>query len=153
MTKFLRAGREEREQCINGPRYSACWDPDEQPRLYDRTVDPDRQRDLAAQRPAVIEELMQVGARWPWDKAHPIAVRTPRYKLVAHPDPQGAYRFELYDLRADATEEADVSAAQPVVAEALRDELMAWFDDAPPVQHKQLDSDELDQLRALGYME
>ena len=58
------------------------------------------------------------------------AIRTERWKLLYRPT-RGGVRWSLYDLAADPDERADVLAAHPTVAAALKRKLQRWMLDDP----------------------
>ena len=73
-------------------------------------------------------------APWPAPKNRPFhwvawAVVHDRWKLVASRD---LSHVELYDLRADPLEQADLAARQAEVVATLRDQLAAWQQTLPP---------------------
>lgn len=153
LSNYPLSGRKEAVQCVNGPRYSACWEPDEPVELYDRRNDPEREEDLAEEAPGVVERLAEAKQHLSWDTAYPIAVRTPRFKLVAFPELTGERRYELFDLQADPDETDDVLAEHPEVAGFLRAKLDGWFENAAETQSQELSDEMAGQLRALGYID
>jgi arylsulfatase A-like enzyme len=69
--------------------------------------------------------------RWeaPSTDAKVRAVRTPRYKLVRQPAPDGLH-YRLFDVIADPEQRNDVAAEHPDVVAELRAELEAWISDS-----------------------
>lgn len=153
MYRYPVSGCEEGTRCVNGPRYSACEEEGEPAHLYLRKADPERERDLAGQKPEKLEEILEAGENVRWDSQFPIGVRTPSFKLVAYPTLSGTRRQELYDLATDASERVDVSGRFPEKFEALSGKLHDWFDRGEAQGPRQLTEDELIQMRALGYIE
>ena len=83
------------------------------------------------------------------------------WKLIRHLEPlPGVAEFELYDHRSDPLDQVDVAADNPEVVERLANLMAAWrrqaaaerpADDAQAPQN--LSPEELERLRALGYVE
>lgn len=65
---------------------------------------------------------------WRWDKAG-AAIRMGRYKLVREQDSPNQ-DWQLFDLRTDSGESADLRAAKPELAEHLRAEYERWIAEA-----------------------
>jgi len=86
-------------------------------------------------------------------KVHKKAIVGTRYKLVRD-DPTG--RLELYDLETDPGETDDLSAREPERLEQLRDALETAVtfagQDAHEPQTTSLDEQEIERLKALGYV-
>ncbi|HHO53445.1 MAG TPA: hypothetical protein ENK18_21880 [Deltaproteobacteria bacterium] len=140
-----------RLSCVNGARYSLCRGAGGRQTLHDHSVDPDLREDLAAELPEVVATLEAAAAIWPPESARQRAARTERFKLVGTPQLQGGYSWALYDLAADPSESVDVSSDHPEVVAQLHEALAAW--DAPTPEALERDEDELQALRALGYVE
>ncbi|MBX2801076.1 MAG: sulfatase-like hydrolase/transferase [Myxococcales bacterium] len=139
-----------RHHCINGPRFSLCTDKKGKRRLYDHEVDPGQKTDVSAKHPEQIEALTKAAALWPPESARERTARTSRFKLVQKPRLQGGYTTMLFDLTAGETR--DVSAEHPEVVAELTAALEEWG--APtPVQAEERSEEELEALRALGYVE
>jgi choline-sulfatase len=80
--------------------------------------------------------------------------RTPHFKLVDRRMPDGTTRRELYDLANDPGETRDVSGEHPEVTLRLARELDAWSEDVPYFDETaDLDRDQRERLRALGYLD
>lgn len=82
-------------------------------------------------------------------------VRTRRWKLVAYPGVESDY-YELYDLDADPLEKIDVSEEFPDVTLRMRDALENWLRSGSEQEGEadlELSSEELEQMRALGYVD
>jgi arylsulfatase A-like enzyme/Tfp pilus assembly protein PilF len=78
-----------------------------------------------------------------------VAVQDDRYKLIRAP------RRELYDLRADPRETVDLSAREPLRAEALEralEGLVARVGAAATHKPAQMDTETAEKLEALGYV-
>ncbi len=72
---------------------------------------------------------------------------------MEHPSLSGGHRRELYDLAADPNETRDVSAAHPEVAARLASALERWTATLPPVRTPERTEQQLEALRALGYID
>lgn len=80
--------------------------------------------------------------------------RTPRFKLVDRRAPDGGRVRVLFDLTADPGETHDVSAAHPEVVHDLGAQLDAWSAQVPGFDETaDLDDDQRERLRALGYID
>jgi arylsulfatase A-like enzyme len=82
------------------------------------------------------------------------SVRRDNYKLTVFPKPDG-YELELYDLDLDPSESTNLMTELPAVARRMARELEEWFAgyadaDTAPLE---LDADDLESLRALGYID
>ena len=74
-------------------------------------------------------------------------------KLIAHRDGSA---FELYDLNADPGETADVTRQRRGDLQRMRSYLEAWQENlrpAPESELQELDSETLEGLKALGYID
>jgi arylsulfatase A-like enzyme len=82
------------------------------------------------------------------------AVRDARFKLI-HDSASG--RDELYDLVADPKEQSDLASAQPLRTAFYRQSLYAWLlaleRAAPSDEETRLTPQQLENLRALGYVQ
>ncbi len=81
-------------------------------------------------------------------------IRRGSHKLILTPLPDG-YDLQLYDLEADPGETTNLSRSQPDLARRLGWELEQWFSgyqeaDTSPLE---LDEEDLESLRALGYLD
>lgn len=80
-------------------------------------------------------------------------IRTPDWKLIFIPRPNGG-NYRLFDLRADPEETTDVAARHPDVVARLRVNLAhVRASERERAADRSLSSDEIDQLRELGYVE
>jgi arylsulfatase A-like enzyme len=149
---YLASGRAGGLQCVNGPRFSLCTEPKQEPRLYDHVADPFLERDVSAEFPDVREALAAVRGRWPPGAARERALRTEHHKLVARPRPQGGWAYSLYDLAVDPGETRDLAAEQPELAARMQRELEAAFAEVGAPADPELTPRELELLRALGYV-
>jgi arylsulfatase A-like enzyme len=79
------------------------------------------------------------------------AVRQGDWKLVVGP---GEGARELFDLTRDPGERDDQAASQPARAQELEDRIRAWLreDGRPDVDPGQVSQEDLERLRALGYV-
>ncbi len=116
----------------------------------------------ASERPAISEKarITDVGGPPPRDTAS-VAIVSGRWKLIHNTvRPPGRPEFELYEHSADLLDARDVAAAHPEVVARLAQELEAWKQ-AAEAQRLRPDSetaqtlrpDELERLRALGYVQ
>jgi len=86
------------------------------------------------------------------------SVRQGRYKLI-HESKHD--RYQLFDLESDPLEQVDVSREHPEVAKALTDRMRRRYEDSAGVAERaesgsshrvELDAEEIERLRALGYV-
>ncbi len=149
---YLHSGRAHKFSCLNARQYALCSQVGEEPKLYDHVADPDLEHDLSAELPAVVRRLSEARQLWPPEHARERTARTPRFKLVERPLLQGGHRRFLYDLQADPAAEHDVLGQHPEVARRLGTALDAWAVDLPMHQVPERDEEEIEALRALGYI-
>ena len=81
-------------------------------------------------------------------------IRRGDYKLILTPTPEGV-ELQLFDLGADPTETTNLAEALPDVVRQLGWELEKWFSgyegsDTSPLE---LDDEDMESLRALGYLD
>jgi len=80
------------------------------------------------------------------------SVRTPRWKLLVEADPLS---YVLHDLEPDPGETVDVAAREPERVAELRRALASWRATQKPIGEQTdvvLDAEEIEHLRALGYL-
>jgi arylsulfatase A-like enzyme len=115
------------------------------------------------ERPAMIEKAVTsepIGAPPPQD-TESYAIVSGGFKLIHNTKrPAGTREFELYDHAKDPLDAHDVAAEHPDVVERLARELEAWHAKAsaaklPPdaAATQQMSPEQLDRLRALGYVQ
>ncbi len=121
--------------------------------FFDRDNDPRMRTPLSSIPDAAKEALMAARKRWSPESTRLRAVRDTRYKLVAYPMLEGGYRYALYDLRADPTESRDVSEKHPRTFRRMRAALDDWGNTMPTFVARERSESELDELRALGYVQ
>jgi arylsulfatase A-like enzyme len=142
------------QNCVHGPRYSLCTRPKHGTGLYDRLADPDLTVDVSAAHPDDLAVLRAVRGRWQLGEARQRSARSSRFKLVDSPRLEGGYSRALYDLQNDPAESRNVIDVHPEIAAELSHELAAWSasipSHAPPPER---DEEQLEMLRALGYVE
>ena len=82
------------------------------------------------------------------------SIRKDNYKLILYPTP-GGYDLELFDLETDPAESANLAEELPEVAKGLAWRLEEWFSNYADADVMPLDLDEedLESLRALGYID
>lgn len=111
-----------------------------------------------AERPLFGEAAGAEGFPPPLDDIYPVyrSVRRGRYKLISKSLLGGS---ALYDLEADPGEQVDIREKAPELAERLEDLLVARHaaaaadgEDAEDEDAVELDPEELERLRALGYV-
>jgi arylsulfatase A-like enzyme len=150
----VRSGNQNRETCVNGPRFSLCesqrWPA---PRLFDHVADPERRNDLSRRYPDEVRRLADVAARWPVYETRQRTLRTPRFKLVERPRLEGGYAAALFDLRSDPGESRDVSAEHTAEVERFGEALQTWARGISASAQPALTPEELEQLQALGYID
>lgn len=111
-------------------------------------------------RPAVIEASGRVDPT-ATEKDEAVAIVVDGWKLVERPrGPGDPPAHELYDRRKDPLDRADVAAQHPDVITRLSRELEAWRRMATQARLKpdsaavgQMNADDLERLRALGYVQ
>jgi arylsulfatase A-like enzyme len=89
------------------------------------------------------------------EKGDQVALRTREFKMIYHIDES---RTELFSLQQDPGEQHDLAGAEPQLTAALRDRLIGWLEESEQqavVPHEEVsaDSEMLDRLKALGYVE
>ena len=78
------------------------------------------------------------------------AVRDGRHSLiVSYP----GETTELYDLEEDAVEQKNIAQSRPETVAVLREALDRWIEETPDTGASAIDSNRLEALRALGYVE
>ena len=121
--------------------------------FFDRDVDPLLQQPLAEVPDEVRAQLIDASRRWTPESTRLRAVRDVNYKLVAYPQLEGGYRYALYDLLDDPNETTDVKAKSPRVFKRMKKVLDDWEGDLPTFVARERSESELDELRALGYVQ
>lgn len=150
----VRSGRPRGHSCLNGERFSLCEKPGwDWPRLFDRVSDPELRHDISDTQRREKRRLMQARRLWPAGEARQRTARTTDYKLVEQPRWQGGYDRRLYDLRADPGETRDASHEHPEVAERLTRQLEAWTAQIILARQGSEPPEQLESLRALGYIQ
>jgi len=138
--------------CINDERYSVCVHRRKPPKFFDRIADPRLETELT-EIPEDAEQRLRVALqRWKPETARQRTARTTSFKLVEVPKIEGGYRRALYDLRTDPGETKDVSEEFPKELRRLTQLLARWIDDVPIYQARERSNEELEELRALGYI-
>jgi arylsulfatase A-like enzyme len=101
----------------------------------------------------------QLDRRWGMPEHPPlplVAVTQGPYRLILSEPAEGEPELELFDLRADPHEAADVAADQPEITTGLRQEAETYLARPPADWGTPLDVEisdlEAGQLRALGYV-
>jgi hypothetical protein len=114
------------------------------------------------ERPAITEKAVTVdnGSPPPRD-TESVAVVFQGYKLIHNTKrPAGRPEFELYDHRHDRLDHDDVAALHPEIVERLKRQLDGWRKAVAAARVKPdteagqtLSKEELERLRALGYVQ
>ena len=149
----LHSGRKHERHCLNGPQYSLCGAPDEEPGLYDHTVDPRLTTDLSDEYPDIKRQMLAAREVWPPEQARERSIFDGRYKLVERPRIRGGYRIHLYDLEEDPEATRDLARERPDEVRRLTRALEAWTTTLPGPQVEKLDEEQLEVLRTLGYID
>jgi arylsulfatase A-like enzyme len=83
------------------------------------------------------------------------SLRSGRYKLLRIPRERGEARYELYDLKSDPGEQRPLPDVEGNLSTFLRTQLAAWEEavaaEASP--ERELNAEERERLRALGYVD
>lgn len=141
--------------CINGPRYTLCEIPKEEPgvfKLYDHIEDPALTIDRAAELPEEVARLQEAWKSWPPENARQRVARTPEFKIVQFPRLEGGYETHLYHLPSDPGETVDVKARFPDAYRELLADLEEWTADLAEIPDRLEDPDLEATLRTLGYV-
>lgn len=136
LTGYLRSGRADKRNCLNGPVYSLCSDG-----FFDHSVDPGLSKDLTGTLPEPEAALAAAAQLWPPERARQLTARGPEHTLVAQPTLSG------YELRLFSNSDLDT----PVEDDAALQALLPFLP-APPSGSPVPASNEA-ALRALGYIE
>jgi arylsulfatase A-like enzyme len=148
----LRSGSSFKEHCVNLERFSLCEGGGRPEALYDHAADPGREHDVSARHPEELKRLRAVAERWPYDETRQRAIRTSRFKLIEVPAEAG-YETRLYDLAADPGETRNVITDHQALAARLRSALDTWAAGTPGKGTKLHTPEQIETLRALGYVE
>ena len=89
------------------------------------------------------------------------AIALDGWKLVHHPKrAPGRPEYELFDRKQDPLDQKDLAAQHPEIVERLQKEMQAWRKRAESMKVKPdsqlagtLSAEELERLRALGYVQ
>lgn len=150
----VRSGRPRGLSCLNALRFSLCEKPGwDWPRLFDRASDPELRRDVSDLNRREKRRLMQARRLWPAGEARQRTARTALFKLVEHPRWEGGYERRLYDLRADPGETRDLGRARPDLVQRLGKDLGLWTAAIARAAQGAPDPEQLEGLRALGYIQ
>lgn len=111
-------------------------------------------------RPAISEKFARAGAVGA-EEVGSVALFSDGWKLIRNAErPSGMAEFELYDHRTDPLDRTDVAAQHPDIVQRLAREMAAWRTMAAGARLKPdgegaaaLGKDELERLRALGYIQ
>ncbi|MCR9162403.1 MAG: sulfatase [Nannocystaceae bacterium] len=121
--------------------------------FYDRDTDPKLVNPLETVPEDAKKELLAARNRWSPESTRARAVRTAEYKLVAYPKIEGGYRYALYDLREDPSESTDVSALRPKDFKRMKKMFDEYESTMSSFVARERSDSELDELRALGYVQ
>ncbi len=141
--------------CVNGPRHALCEIPNEAPgvyTLYDHVADPALSKDVAAEHPEAVAELLQAWQSWPPESARQRVAQTAEFKLVETPRLEGGYQARLYHLAEDPQETTDVATEHPDIFRHLRAALAEWTAGLPDPPERLPDPELEKTLRTLGYV-
>jgi arylsulfatase A-like enzyme len=121
--------------------------------FYNHQEDPLLEHPLDTVPDEVRESLLEAMKRWSPESARLRAIRNNTHKLVAYPKLEGGYRYALYDLIADPSESEDVKDAHPRTYKRMKAALDDWGGSLPAFVARKRTESELDELRALGYVQ
>ena len=147
------SGRAHDLHCLNSPELSLCGAPGEEPRLHRPAEDPRLEVDLREELPEEYEILHDARRRWVPEQVRERALRTDRFKLVEYPQWRGGYRSALYDLGTDPGEIRDVKHLFPEEFQDLSRRLGRWTAHLPTSSGDERSEEQLEALRALGYVQ
>lgn len=150
---FPFSGRAHSRHCYNSPRFSLCQDDVSGPFLYEPSADPQLQQDLSDQFPKALEALLKARDAWPAEQVRERTLRNTRFKLVEYPLWRGGYRRALYDLREDPEQSRDVKHLFPDDLQELSRQLSQWTSSLPTGAAQERSQEQIDALRALGYIQ
>jgi hypothetical protein len=94
-----------------------------------------------------------INARFRKGEARQRSVRTQNFKLVQAPRVDGGVNRTLFDLGRDPHETIDVSSRHPEIRVQLGAELDQRLADLPKLDRKELDPEDIEVLRRLGYIQ
>jgi choline-sulfatase len=93
---------------------------------------------------------------FPWVKdAEEISIRSPEWKFISIRTKNGDRKYQLYNLRADPLEQADVVDTEKERSAFMREKLQVWMKRAtkrPPPLNRTLDDKTRENLHSLGYL-
>ncbi|MCB1032469.1 MAG: sulfatase [Acidobacteria bacterium] len=147
------SGRAQDLHCLNSPELSLCTKPGEEPRLYRPADDPRLEHDLREELPQEYQVLLEASERWVPEQVRERTLRTHRFKLVEYPLWRGGYRSALYDLETDPGETRDVKALFPSQFQDLSRRLGRFTALLPASGGDERTEEQLEALRALGYVQ
>jgi arylsulfatase len=148
---LLVSGRKGGRHCFHGARYSLCRHRGYQA-VFDHVADPWLRQQIDDPEGEIAAPLEEQSRRWSVEGARERTARTPEFKLVEYPSAEGGYHRALYDLRADPAESRDVAAHHPEVAQRLARQLEDWTRELPTFVPPDRSEEDLEELRALGYI-
>jgi hypothetical protein len=103
--------------------------------------------------PSVQNARTAINDRFKQGEARQRSARTLDFKLVQAPRVDGGVQRALFDLARDPAETTDVGSANPEVLGRLSAELDRWVEGLPKPRSGELDAEDLEALRQLGYIE
>ncbi len=121
--------------------------------FYDRQTDPLLKTPLESIPEDAKAQLFDAKQRWSPESTRLRAVRDTNYKLVAYPKLEGGYNYALYDLKNDPAESKDIKESSVRVYKRMRAALDDWGNTMPTFVARERSESELDELRALGYVQ
>lgn len=121
--------------------------------FYDRQADPKLAQAIESIPEEARKQLLSAKRRWSPESTRSRAVRDTQYKLVAYPKLEGGYRYALYDLRADPMEAEDLASVRPKEFKRMKAMLDDYNASIPTFVARERSESELEELRALGYVQ
>ncbi len=149
---FIHSGRVDGLFCLNDDVYSLCHDNNKPFTLHNHIADPFLKQDLAHVHPDVFAALTAHRQVWPPEEIRSRAVRTDRFMLIERPRIEGGYTRVLYDIPMETAIPQDVSETYPEHFDNLQRALTNWTATIDTTRKGKRSTQDLNNLRSLGYI-